>query len=313
MSPLSPKWQFKLNRWRNRWNEWRAGLRQTEQAVTAANKLCPSCRAFVPRRKAVCPYCGQRLQVFGTGPTGKLLKRAMPATVPVTGILILMNFVLFIIEYSVSGIPLLTHLMSGPSGAATMRLGESLPLGYLVLHSPYHAQYWRWITACFLHAGILHIGFNMWALYDIGQVVESFYGGAKLLFFYILTGIFGYLVSSFFGYVSLGASGAIFGILGVMIAYGVRRSHTAQGRELRGLAVRWAIYALVLAFVIPHVDNAAHLGGLAAGFVLGMIVGDGPPLREDQVRRWRVVQWAVVIVVAAAFYFMATWTHAPLV
>ncbi len=311
MSPLSPKWQFKLNRLRNRWEQWKGGLRQTEQAVTATNKMCPSCRAFVPRGKAVCPYCGQRLKVFGTGPTGKLLKRAMPSAVPVTGILILINFVMFIIEYAVSGVPLLTHLMSSPSGAATMRLGESLPLGYLVLPSPYHAQYWRWITACFLHAGILHIGFNMWALYDIGQIVESFYGGAKFLFLYIVTGIFGYIVSSYFGYVSLGASGAIFGILGVMIAYGVRRSHTAQGRELRSLAMRWAIYALILAFVIPHVDNAAHLGGLAAGFVLGMLVGDDPPLTEAQMRRWAVVAMVVIAVVVAAFYLMATWTHLP--
>ncbi|MGH9468632.1 MAG: rhomboid family intramembrane serine protease [Terriglobales bacterium] len=307
MSPLSPKWQFKLNRLRNRWHAWRAGLRQTEQAVTAANKMCPSCRAFVPRGKAACPYCGQRLKVFGTGPTGKLIQRAMPGTVSVTGILILINFIMFILEYSLSGTSLLTNLMASPSGAVTQRLGESVPLGYLVLRSPFHDQYWRWITACFLHEGILHIGFNMWALYDIGQIVESFYGGAKFLFFYILTGAFGYMVSSYFGYLSLGASGAIFGILGAMIAYGVRRSHTTQGQQLRNVAVRWAIYALILAFVIPHVDNAAHIGGLVSGFVLGMVVGDDPPLTESQIRRWTVVQWAVVILVAASFYFMASW------
>ncbi len=308
MSFLSPKWQFKLNRLRNRWQSWRAGLHQTEQAVTAANKMCPSCRAFVPRGKATCPYCGQRLKVFGTGPAGKLMKRAMPGTVPVTGILILVNFILFILEYSLSGTSLLTNLMASPSSAATMRLGESVPLRFLVLPGPLQGQYWRWITACFLHEGVIHIGFNMWALYDIGQIVESFYGGSKFLFFYIVTGIFGYLISSMFAFVSLGASGAIFGVLGVMIAYGVRRSHTAQGRQLRSVAVRWAIYALVLAFLIPHVDNAAHIGGLASGFVLGMIVGDDPPLTEEQTRRWMVVGWAIVIVVAAAFFLMARWT-----
>lgn len=306
--PLPPKWQFKLNRLRNRWEAWKSDARQTEQSVTAANKMCPSCRAFVPRGKAVCPYCGQRLKVFGTGPTGKLMKRAMPGSVPVTGILILVNFILFILEYSLSGTSLLTNLFASPSAAATQRLGESVPLAYLVYNTPFHGQFWRWVTACFLHAGVLHIGFNMWALYDIGQIVESFYGGAKFLFFYILTGVFGYLVSSYFGYISLGASGAIFGILGVMIAYGVRRSHTSQGRELRSLAVRWAIYALILAFVIPHVDNAAHLGGLASGFVLGMIVGDDPPLTENQMRRWALVEGVVIVAVAACFFLMARWS-----
>ncbi|MGH9474844.1 MAG: rhomboid family intramembrane serine protease [Terriglobales bacterium] len=303
--PLSPKWQFKLNRLRNRWGAWKANARQTEQAVTASNKMCPSCRAFVPRGNAVCPYCGQRLQVFGTGPAGKLMKRAMPGTVPVTGILILINFILFILEYALSGTSLLTNLFASPSAAATQRLGESVPLAYLLLPSPFHNQYWRWVTACFLHAGVLHIGFNMWALYDIGQIVESFYGGAKLLFFYMLTGVFGYMVSSYFGFLSLGASGAIFGILGVMIAYGVRRGHTTQGRQLRNVAVRWAIYALILAFAIPHVDNAAHLGGLASGFVLGMIVGDDPPLTEEQIRRWALVEGVVMAAMAASFYLMA--------
>jgi rhomboid protease GluP len=300
--PLPPKWQFKLNRLRNRWEAWKGGLRQTEQSLGAETKMCPSCRALVPRGNPSCPYCGQRLKVFGTGPTGKLIQRAMPGTVPVTGILVLMNFVMFIVEYAVGGQGILTHLMSGPSQAATVRLGESIPLGYVIgTH-----QYWRWVTACFLHANLLHIGFNMWALYDIGQLVESFYGGAKFLFFYMATGVIGYIVSGYVGYFSLGASGAIFGILGVMIAYGVRRSHTSMGQQLRAVAVRWAAYALIIAFVIPGVDNAAHIGGLASGFVLGMLVGDDPPLTEAQISRWRAIQVIVVLVIAVSFWLMAT-------
>ncbi len=300
--PLPPKWQFKLNRLRNRWEAWKGGLRQTEQALGAETKMCPSCRALVPRGKPACPYCGQRLKVFGTGPTGKLLTRALPGTVPVTGILVLMNFVMFVVEFAVSGRGILTHLMSGPSTAAFLRLGASVPLADVVATH----QYWRFVTACFLHANLLHIAFNMWALYDIGQLVESFYGGAKFLFFYISTGIFGYITSSYIGYLSLGASGAIFGILGVMIAYGVRRSHTAMGQQLRSVAVRWAVYALIIAFVIPGVDNAAHIGGLASGFVLGMLVGDDPPLTEAQVSRWRAIQVIVILVIAVSFWMMAT-------
>jgi len=299
--PLSPKWRFKLNQLRNRWDAWKAGARQTEQALTAEQKVCPSCRALVPRGNATCPYCGQRLKVFGTGPTGKLLQRAVPSDLSVTGILILANLIMFVVEYAVGGTSLLTNLMASPSQAATLRLGMSLPLGYVLgTH-----QYWRWVTACFLHGGLLHIGFNMYALYQIGPMVESFYGGAKFLTFYLLTGIFGYVVSGFFGYASLGASGAIFGLLGVMIAYGVRRSHTAMGQQLRGMAVRWAFFALVLSFM-PGVDIFAHLGGLSSGFGLGMVVGDDPPLTEQQIRTWTLMRWVMIGVVAASFYFMAT-------
>jgi len=301
--PLPPKWQFKLNRLRNRWEAWKSSARQTEQSLSAEQKMCPSCRALVPRGKANCPYCGQRLKVFGTGPVGKAAKRAVPGgSISVTAILILANALMFVLEYSVSGTSILANLWGSPSQAATFRLGESLPLPILRgLH-----QYWRWITACFLHGGLLHIGFNMWALYDIGQLVESLYGGAKYWFFYIATGIVGYMVSSWWGAApSLGASGAIFGILGVMIAYGARRSHTSAGQQLRGVAVRWAIYGLVLAFMLPGVDNAAHIGGLVSGFLLGMVVGDDPPLTETQVRVWNTVAIALVLLVAAAFYAMA--------
>lgn len=297
--PLSPKLRFKLNRLQNRWEAWKAGVRNTEQAVTAEQKMCPSCRALVPRGKANCPYCGQRLAVFAASPVGRMASRAMP-TIPVTGWIILANFVMFVLEYAASGTSIFSNLMASPSPAATLRLGESLPMRYVFGSG----QYWRWVTACFLHGGLLHIGFNMWALYDIGPLVESFCGGAKFWFLYMATGVAGYIVSSYFGYASLGASGAIFGLLGVMIAYGTRRSHTSAGQQLRSVAVRWAIYALVLCFILPGVDNFAHIGGLATGFLLGMVVGDDPPLTDSQIRLWTAVQWLVLIVVAGSFVLM---------
>jgi len=297
---LSPKMRFRLNRLQNRWEAWKAGLRRTEQAVTAEQKMCPSCRALVQRGKANCPYCGQRLQVFAASPVGKLARRATPS-IPVTGWLILGNLILFVLEYKVSGTSLFTNLMASPSPRATLRLGESLPLGYVVATH----QYWRWVTACFLHGGLLHIGFNMWALYDIGPLVESFFGGAKYLTLYLVTGICGYIVSGFFGYSSLGASGAILGLLGAMLAYGIRRSHTAAGRQLRNVASRWAIYILIFSF-LPGVDIFAHIGGFCSGFVLAMMIGDDPPLTEAQVRTWNLVAGVMIAILVVSFYLMAT-------
>ena len=297
---LSPKIRFRLNRLQHRWEAWKAGMRRTEQAVTAEQKMCPSCRALVQRGKANCPYCGQRLQVFAASPVGKLARRATPS-IPVTGWLILGNLILFVLEYKVSGTSLFTNLMASPSPRATLRLGESLPLGYVVATH----QYWRWVTACFLHGGLLHIGFNMWALYDIGPLVESFFGGAKYLTLYLVTGICGYIVSGFFGYTSLGASGAILGLLGAMLAYGIRRSHTAAGRQLRNVASRWAIYILIFSF-LPGVDIFAHIGGFCSGFVLAMLIGDDPPLTEAQVRTWNLVAGVMIAILVVSFYLMAT-------
>lgn len=297
--PLSPKMRFRLNRLQNRWETWRASLRQTRQAVTAEQKMCPSCRALVQRGQSACPYCGQRLKVFAASPVGKLASRAMP-TIPVTGWLILANFVMFVMEYAISGTSPFANLMAGPSPRATLRLGMSVPLFQVVATH----QYWRWITACFLHGGLLHIGFNMWALYDIGPMVESFYGGAKFFTFYMLAGIGGYILSGFFGNYSLGASGAIVGLLGIMLAYGIRRSHTAAGRQLRAVAGRWAVYILIFSF-LPGVDIYAHVGGFITGFILGMMVGDDPPLTESQIRAWRLIQTIMLAVVAISFFLMA--------
>jgi rhomboid protease GluP len=291
--------RFRLHRLQNRWEAWKAGLRRTEQAVTAEQKMCPSCRALVERGKANCPYCGQRLQVFAASPVGRLARRATP-TIPVTGWLILANMVMLLLEYKLSGTSPLSNLTAGPSPGATLRLGESLPLGFVVATH----QYWRWVTACFLHGGLLHIGFNMWALYDIGPLVESFYGGAKYLTLYLVTGICGYIVSGFFGYTSLGASGAILGLLGAMLAYGIRRSHTTAGRQLRNVASRWAIYVLVFSF-LPGVDIFAHIGGFCSGFVLAMLMGDDPPLTEGQVRTWNLVAGVMIALLAISFYLMA--------
>src|SRR5207249_16932 len=76
--------------------------------------------------------------------------------------------------------------------------------------------------------------------------------------------------------VMIGASGAIFGLIGLLIGHTYRRGGT-HGANLRAFLVRWAVYGLLMGFVIPSVDNAAHIGGLATGFVLGLLVEDGSP------------------------------------
>src|SRR5262249_40430147 len=136
-------------------------------------------------------------------------------------------------------------------------------------------QWWRLVTAGFLHGGLLHILMNSWALMDLGAQVEEIYGSARLLVFYFVATVCGFFASTFWSAsLSVGASAGIFGLIGAMIALGVRHN-TALGSAIRGLYIRWAIYGLLFG-LLPglQIDNAAHLGGLAGGFGMAYLSGE---------------------------------------
>jgi rhomboid protease GluP len=131
-------------------------------------------------------------------------------------------------------------------------------------------QWWRLITAGFLHGGIMHILMNSWVLFDLGAEVEQIYGTSRLIVFYFVSTITGFWASSHLGFhASVGASAGIFGLIGAMLAFGVT-DKSSLGSAVKSLYMRWVIYGLVLSF-IPGVDFWAHIGGLAGGFVAGFL------------------------------------------
>lgn len=135
-------------------------------------------------------------------------------------------------------------------------------------------EWWRLVTAGFLHGGLIHILMNSWVLYDLGGLVEEVYGTARYLIIYFVATIGGFLASTFWTpALSVGASAGLFGLIGAMIALTVRY-RTTTGAALRNFYVRWAIYGLALG-LLPglRIDNAAHLGGLVCGFLTGLAVG----------------------------------------
>lgn len=135
-------------------------------------------------------------------------------------------------------------------------------------------EVWRFLTSMFLHANLVHLFFNLMALYSVGLEMESLYGPDRYIVIYILAGLFGSL-ASFAGrgpnVVSVGASGAIFGLIGMNLAYFLlHRDNFGQfGRQRVMNTLFVIIFNLVLGFTIPRIDNLAHLGGLVAGFALG--------------------------------------------
>ena len=135
-------------------------------------------------------------------------------------------------------------------------------------------EYWRFFTAMFLHANIVHLLFNCFALFIFGRLVEGVYGNVRFTVIYLLAGLAGGALSYMFNKtaIGVGASGAIFGILGALAAYFIVHRDTLGEmgrRNLTGIATIAAIN-LVIGLIIPNIDNWAHFGGLAGGFVMGL-------------------------------------------
>lgn len=188
-----------------------------------------------------------------------------------TRALIVVNVAVFVLTLVVSRVGAVT----GRSGAVGLfRLGAMNPLAVA------EGQYWRLVTAMFLHAGLLHLLLNMYGLWLFGSVIEGALGRWRFLAIYFASGVLATVTSLVFGdprSVSVGASGAIFGLLGAWVAYNYRRRGSAlAAANLRTAAVIVAVN-LFLGFALPGIDNLAHLGGLVGGVVLGVLAeGYGP-------------------------------------
>jgi rhomboid protease GluP len=183
------------------------------------------------------------------------------------------TIVILIINFALYGATWLYSQRTGvPYDYAVVLFGAKLGLRDMLR---YH-QMWRLITAGFLHGGVLHILMNSWVLFDLGAEVEAAYGTSRMVVFYFVSSVAGFFLSSLWSAApSLGASAGIMGLIGAMIAFGVTE-RSALGQAVRSLYIRWVVYILVLG-LLPglHIDNAAHIGGLAAGFALGYVLS--PP------------------------------------
>jgi rhomboid protease GluP len=152
-------------------------------------------------------------------------------------------------------------------------------------------QQWRMLSSAFLHFGIFHIAFNMWVLWQLGELVERLVGNIGFLVLYFISAIGGSLLSLLWNpmVVSAGASGAVFGVCGALLGFIVLRGDTIPLgvlKQLRGSMLSFLGYNLVFGLVISGIDVACHIGGLLAGFVCGLIMSQ--PVDSEMVgRRWK--------------------------
>jgi rhomboid protease GluP len=186
--------------------------------------------------------------------------------------------------------------------------GQVLNEGALIPALVAKGEAWRLVSSVFLHSGIVHLGFNMLSLYFLGSFVEEAFGRGRFLALYLLSGVSGGLAYLYFGGFNapaVGASGAIFGLLGGVLGYAVRRgTFSWQNPLIRQLLILLALN-LYLGFSIPNISNTAHLGGLAGGFAFGWLVAPTVYSRKrlHTISPITVVLGAESLILAAWFLF----------
>jgi rhomboid protease GluP len=297
--PLPIRWRYKIERWRNQ-----LGSVFRRQPAAARPRLCPACGTLVGSTAGRCHQCGASL-TFSLAAASRSLSKLLPQTAPVSYGILGLCCVLYGVSLLITinrngfqapsgGLGALFGL-GGISGAVLFRMGLSGPFDF--------AQPWRLITAIFLHGSLLHIGFNMWVMMDLAPTIEELYGSARFLFVFIVTGVSGYVLSSTTGHFSVGASGSLLGLVGLLLALSSGRQSLAM-RMLRSQLLYWLVYIAVLGILMPGIDNYAHIGGFVAGFVLGKIMKDRQPADVIERRRAYALGWTTGFVVLTSFVFM---------
>ncbi len=192
------------------------------------------------------------------------------------------------------------------SGAAAVMAGPSdavfLEFGGLYVPSIAEGEWWRLVTPNFIHLGIVHLLFNCIALQQIGPQVEAIYGARKLISLYVAMGVLSSVCSYAFGINGAGASGAIFGLIGVMAVHGWRIGGPT-GRALMQQMLTWAAFSVIATLGIGN--QAAHVGGFVSGAAFALVIEAAPPVMTRAARAWTVAAICSAALVVVSFGMVA--------
>jgi membrane associated rhomboid family serine protease len=174
--------------------------------------------------------------------------------------------------------------------------GPLLEAGFVRADEVAAGEWWRILTSAFLHLGILHLALNMWALYLFGPLLEQLYGHIEYLAIYLLCAAGGSVLTILVApqQAAVGASGAIFGLLGLAFAVS-RRRHLALPRQTRAVLGQIGgllVINLAFTFFVPNISITGHLGGLAVGLVLGWLLPPSPAFTTAG--QWQAASGAVI-------------------
>jgi rhomboid protease GluP len=231
--------------------------------------LCPNCRKLISMDEPACPYCG--LIRPGLHNTAGIIRKIFLGSDPVRTI-IYINIAFYVLSLLLDPEGILAggspFSLFSPSMNSLFLLGASGTIPVIQAH-----RFWTLISASFLHGGILHIAFNMMALYQLGPFVLREFGFHRFINIYIITGACGFAASVLFGVpFTIGASASICGLIGAVIYYGKSRGDS-YGEAIYKQAIGWVAGLVVFGLLIRGINNWAHGGGILSGIFLAFLMG----------------------------------------
>lgn len=298
--------------------------------------MCRSCGSIVGGGQQQCAVCGTSVsgaavasqpRMVADGETMRFARAVLNRPYKFTIILLVANIFVFLLMWQTSGMPF--------SVLAPLPTEVLVPFGAKVNYfiQTQH-QWWRFVTPMFLHVNLLHLAVNMYSLWIVGPYVEKLYGSAKFVVFWVLTGVAG-VVASYLtvrpnmsvGPVarfifkttddpSAGASGALFGLVGVLFVFGIKFRHELPEGFRRAFGTGLLPMIMLNLFIgymgRGFIDNAAHLGGMVSGALLALVVDYRRPGERSGIAvTWQVLQIAAIALVAVSFLKTAQHINDP--
>lgn len=242
--------------------------------------LCPSCGKLVGVNDDVCWSCGRKKPgMWGLTSVFRRLGRDLGFAQVVIGGCVFLYLAMLAVDPAGVRMGGLFNL-AAPSQEAILRFGASGVVPVFGLE-----RWWTVLSAGWLHANLLHVGFNVYWLRFLAPAAAELYGAARMVLLYTIASIVGFTASSVaqlylpLGLYTVGASAPILGLLGAMVYYGRRTGSSSVSR----MAWSYALFMIIFGFLMSRVDNAAHLGGFAGGYLGGMLLDPRKPERGNHI------------------------------
>ncbi len=234
--------------------------------------VCPKCGRLTEGNAPACIHCGARLgKAWAVERAAERVLGDVNVTRAFLGFILLI-YIIQVILTLLQKTP--TQLEKGGifsnfSPAIQVQWALGLQDTRMILAG---GEWWRVVTAIFVHLGLLHLFFNGLALWYVGPLVEDFFGKARAVLLFVGTGVAGNLVSLLFHIGGGGASGALFGWIGAALYLGFRRGGVF-GAHIKRTMLSWAAYGFLFGVFVPCINQAAHAGGFLAGIGLAALFG----------------------------------------
>jgi len=259
-------------------------MRQTQGSM-----ICPQCEKLIGVNEPQCPFCGAwRPGLYGWSP---VLQRFFGNRIDLIAIIVMSCVALYVVSLLLDPAAMLQWRgifgILSPGTRALYQLGMTSRTVFQM------GWWWTVLTAIYLHGGLLHIFFNLMCIRQLGPAATQAYGPARAFVIFSVAGAVGFVVSDFASASpSISASGSIFGLLAALIVYGRRHGNAALTAQLW----QWAIIVFVMGFVMQGVNNWAHAGGFAGGWVTAELMRSSEEKRESPAVQ--VLALALLIVTA---------------